>query len=384
MMLRRLKQGENLLTRPLWERVFEEDTEAFVEYYYTEKIKDNDIYVIETDGAIRSMLHLNPYTLHVGQKEQASRYIVGVATDILCRGQGYMTELLKKSMRDMYTAQIPFTFLMPASEKIYYPHHFRFIYAADQWEASVALADQFEQAINADLLLTNAMKASERAGGKTELRRAEAVDCKRMSEFAEYLLQDTCQVYAKRDRRYYERLLKEQLSQKGGIMIAEEDDSVKGMFLYEEEGGFSVREPLTAPGYESVFEELGISLSKKPKRRPVIMARLLHVETLLSCMVCWEEMNVKFWLVDPLIQENNKLFMIKGNCEYLVVRTKAAAVKPEDDVQLISISALASILFGYKSLEAIEKEEQETFSDEFKREMRKLVPLQNVFLNEIV
>ena len=66
-----------------------------------------------------------------------------------------------------------------------------------------------------------------------------------------------------------------------------------------------------------------------------------------------------------------------------MVRTKPA-VKPEDDVQLISISALASILFGYKSLEAIEKEEQETFSDEFKGEMRKLVPLQNVFLNEIV
>lgn len=381
MILKRLKQSENLLTRPLWERVFEEDTQAFVEYYYTEKIKDNDIYVIETDGAIRSMLHLNPYVLHVGQREVVGRYIVGVATDILCRGQGYMTELLKKSMRDMYTAQLPFTFLMPADEKIYYPHHFRFIYAAEQWE--IELISEDKEKIHADLLLTNAMKASERTGNKTELRKAEAVDCKRMAEFAEYLLLDTCQVYVKRDRRYYERLLEEQMSQKGGIMIAEEDDSVKGMFLYDDEAGFSVREPLTAPGYETVFEELGIRFIKKPKKKPIIMARLLYIEMLLSCMVCWEDMNVKFWLVDPLIQENNKLFMIKGNCEHLVVRTKPA-VKPEDDVQLISISALASILFGYKSLEAIEKEEQETFSDEFKQEMRKLVPLQNVFLNEIV
>lgn len=383
MILKRLKQSENLLTRPLWERVFDEDTQAFVEYYYTEKIKDNDIYVIETDGAIRSMIHLNPYVLHVGPREVAGRYIVGVATDILCRGQGYMTELLKKSMRDMYTAHLPFTFLMPADEKIYYPHHFRFIYAAEQWRISLCPDDETEQEIHAELLLTNAMKASERAGNKIELRRAEKVDCKRMSEFAEYLLRDTCQVYAKRDRRYYERLLEEQISQKGGIMIAEEDDSIKGMFIYDDEAGFSVREPMTAPGYESVFEELGIRFEKQPKKKPIIMARLLHIETLLSCMVCWEEMNVKFWLVDPLIQENNKLFMIKGNCEHLVVRTKPA-VKPEDDVQLISISALASILFGYKSLEAIEKEEQETFSDEFKCEMRKLVPLQNVFLNEIV
>lgn len=383
MMLRRLKQGENLLTRTLWERVFEEDTREFADYYYTEKIKDNDIYVIETDGAIRSMLHLNPYILHVGPREVPSRYIVGVATDILCRGQGYMTELLKKSMRDMYTAQLPFTFLMPADEKIYYPQHFRFIYAAEQWEMAEPAVEDGGQEIHAELLLTRAMEASERAGAKVELRKAEFVDCKRIGEFAEYLLRDSWQVYAKRDRRYYERLFKEQQSQNGGIMIVEEDDAVKGIFLYEDEGTFSVREPLTAPGYEQIFDDLGIHFKKKPKKKPMIMARLLHVETLLSCMVCWEEMNIKFWLVDPLIQENNKLFMIKGNCEHLVVRTKPA-VKPEDDVQLISISALTSILFGYKSLEAIEKEEQETFSEEFKRELRKLVPLQNVFLNEVV
>ena len=82
-------------------------------------------------------------------------------------------------------------------------------------------------------------------------------------------------------------------------MIAEEDVSIKGMFIYDDEAGFSVREPMTAPGYESVFEELGIRFEKQPKKKPIIMARLLHIETLLSCMVCWEEMNVKFWLVDP-------------------------------------------------------------------------------------
>lgn len=381
MILRKLKPRERLLTRPLWQQVFEEDTEDFLDYYYTEKIKDNEIYVIETEGDIRSMLHLNPYLLRLGRKEEAGCYIVAVATDVLHRGQGYMKELLKKAMRDMYTAKLPFTFLMPADEKIYYPHHFRYIYSADQWKVRCVDEEAEKQKITAQLLIDTADRKAMTAGSKVRLMKAVHDDAGRIAEFAESLLRDTCQVYAKRNRSYYERLIKEQASEKGGIMLAVDNEVIRGTFLYDEEKGFNVREPLTAPGYEQVFEELGLNFVKEQKK-PVIMARILHLETLLSCMVCWEEMELKFWLADPLIQENNKLFMIKGNCEHLVVRTRPAAKKEE--VQRISISALTSILFGYKSLEAIEKEEQETFSEEFKEEVRKLVPLKNIYLNEIV
>ena len=53
-------------------------------------------------------------------------------------------------------------------------------------------------------------------------------------------------------------------------------------------------------------------------------------------------------------------------------------------MQKISIDALTSILFGYKTLEKIEEEEQETFSAEFKEAISKIEPLQRVFINEIV
>ena len=63
MKIRKLETGEKLNTRKLYEEVFSEDSKDFVDYYYEEKVKDNQIYVVEEDGEIQAMLHLNPYEL---------------------------------------------------------------------------------------------------------------------------------------------------------------------------------------------------------------------------------------------------------------------------------------------------------------------------------
>ena len=97
-----------------------------------------------------------------------------------------------------------------------------------------------------------------------------------------------------------------------------------------------------------------------------------------------EEMDLEFVLYDPIIRENNCLFMLKGNEEHLVVRTRTAHTGKDDAVQKISIDALTSIVFGYKELEKIEEEEKEIFSAEFKEEISKLMPFSPVFINEIV
>ena len=63
---------------------------------------------------------------------------------------------------------------------------------------------------------------------------------------------------------------------------------------------------------------------------------------------------------------------------------KIIKISVYEDVQKISIDALTSVLFGYKTLEKIEEEEQETFSAEFKEAISKIEPLKRVFINEIV
>ena len=90
MLLRKMKPEEHPLTRPLWEKIFTEDSNDFLDYYYNNKTKNNEIYVIETDGEIRSMLQLNPYHLVAGTKEVPGRYIVAVATDSFYRGKGFL------------------------------------------------------------------------------------------------------------------------------------------------------------------------------------------------------------------------------------------------------------------------------------------------------
>ena len=61
MELRRLEEQEHQKTRKLWEEVFSDDTRAFLDYYYFIKTRENEIWVIEEDGEIQSMLQLNPY-----------------------------------------------------------------------------------------------------------------------------------------------------------------------------------------------------------------------------------------------------------------------------------------------------------------------------------
>ena len=86
MILRKLDKSEHGKTRPLWEEVFTEDTKEFLDYYYYIKTRDNQIYVVEEEEQICSMLQLNPYRLKVGNKELPSAYIIAVATKEVCRG----------------------------------------------------------------------------------------------------------------------------------------------------------------------------------------------------------------------------------------------------------------------------------------------------------
>ncbi len=79
-------------------------------------------------------------------------------------------------------------------------------------------------------------------------------------------------------------------------------------------------------------------------------------------MVCKEEMDLEFVLYDPIIRENNRLFMLKGNEEHLVVRTRTAHTGKDDAVQKISIDALTSIVFGYKELKRLKRKKRRSFS----------------------
>lgn len=300
MRLRKLEQKEHIKTRVLWEENFSEDTEQFLDYYYAIKTADNEILVMEEDDDIIAMLHLNPYRMRMNNEIYPTNYIVAVATDVKHRKRGIMGQLLKQAMRIMYDRKEPFTFLMPAAEAIYYPYDFRYVYS---------------------------QKAGKVYGKNTEddveIKPAKAEDYAKVAEFANGFLKDY-QVVAHRDAKYYKTLSAEQHSESGQVMMILKQGELVGLFCYAKGESFEIREPLF---YEeknflkAVYlltgdeKEVVKCIGYGDRRQPIIMARILHLETFLKSIMLKENIDVYIELQDDYIEENNGIFHIAGTVE---------------------------------------------------------------------
>lgn len=268
--VRKLKPEEHIRTRELWERIFTEDTPEFLDYYYSVKVKDNEIYVIEDEGAIVSMLHLNPYTMRVGEKQYQTHYIVAVATDERYRKRGFMAALLNQSMKDMAERGEPFTFLMPAAEAIYLPFGFRYIY----WQGRSAITG-----VN-------------RPNCALSMEHATEKDCAEIAEFANTCL-EKYRVVTWRDACYYKTVLAEQRSENGGILLVRKEGCLVGVLPYAKEETLECREPLFVKraDLEAAIYHLTGSETKavlctgygSEEKKPMIMGRILNEKVFFRC-----------------------------------------------------------------------------------------------------
>lgn len=364
MNLRKLEKKEHEKTRRLWEKIFTEDTKAFLDYYYTRKMADNEIYVIEEGESICSMLQLNPYQLRINQSCFSANYIIAVATDERYRRRGWMGLLLKQAMRQMYERREPFTFLMPAAEAIYYPYDFRFVYRQQQ----------------------SKLTGKEKKEGAPEIVFAEERDCAYLAAFANDYLKEK-QVVTVRDENYYRTLLAEQKSEQGGIVIARKKKNMVGMYCYAKGEQYEIREPLFL--HEDDFlhavykltgnatEQVKCSAYGAERKVPMIMARILHLETFLKSFCLKENVDFYMEVADDFIEENNQVFHIAGNMSEGVISVERSG-KREDSCGTIPIGELTSRLFGYPL------EEDTDLQKELRENLEKFIPLSKVFLNEVV
>ena len=143
--VRYLTQQEKIRSRALYEEMFWEDEAAFVDAYYKYKGAFNRVLVLEEQGELLSMLHLNPYRFWMQGALVESSYIVAVATRPAYRHQGCMRRLLEKALEDLYGEGQPFAFLMPAKEAIYTPFGFRFMKNQDEEKFSAASMEALQK-----------------------------------------------------------------------------------------------------------------------------------------------------------------------------------------------------------------------------------------------
>ena len=310
-------------TRTLWEEVFYEDSVQFTDYYFENKATKNIGYVIG-QAPYDAMMFRTPYTLQIGEVQNEISYIVGVATRKECRHRGCMRELLMHSFREMYQEKNPFTFLMPANPAIYEPFDFKYIYERDVWELKepgrvVPILESLtfqekECELRAAELVENDSKLYEINTKLDGLYSVSSLQRKipefpimeNLAEFANQYLKEYYNIYVHRDTAYYEIQLKESEAQNGDIYVLFEQGKIKAFFLYAKEG-----EEIFIQ--EVIEEKEGMLdfLQKVEKKKPIIMARIIHLEEMMKLVCSKEKKTMVIEIEDELITENAGVYKWK-------------------------------------------------------------------------
>lgn len=195
----------------LWKNNFE-DSEEYTEYYFEHRWREASTFI--SDGV--SMVNLNPYDLNFCGNKIRVHYIVGVCTEASYRRLGYMNMLLRESLIYLRDKGETFTYLMPASEKIYIPYDFTGIYPV---KAAVLDTEDVKGSLSEDCICKEYMSLSDN-------------DKETFLEFVNKKLEKQFDCYVVRDMHYFESLYYGAESEKGDVLTFWNKNRCIGYFYY--------------------------------------------------------------------------------------------------------------------------------------------------------
>ncbi|NDV45439.1 GNAT family N-acetyltransferase [Paludibacter sp. 221] len=114
--------------RRMWEACFD-DSPAFVDFYFSEKYRNENTLLYSEGGAAVASLQMIPYQFSFYGEEVSSLYISGACTLPEWRNRGYMGKLLSEAFGAMRKKHIPLSILIPAEDWLY-GYYARYGYAA--------------------------------------------------------------------------------------------------------------------------------------------------------------------------------------------------------------------------------------------------------------
>ena len=350
--MRWLTEEEKPATRVLWQEMFPEDSEAFLDYYYREKVPDSDISAEEDAGELVSMIQWNPYPLWVRGNHWDSRYLVGVATRPSHRHRGLMASQIRGGLAHWRRQGMPFVWLMPADPAIYQPFGFRYVYR--QWEGRLPESGEAVLEGNASAALSGLQAIPGREETAWTFRALEPEEDGWAAAFLMEELSRRYRVFPERTAAYLSRLRREVASENGGLAVAERNGQPAAFVAFwPEEEAVEVREMVLAETALPDILRLGRTETPEIRRRraglldalrhylaelyprqysressriggmlpvklvntgwlgearPAIMARIVHLERFLSAIRSCERRTVRLQVYDPLLPENQGIF----------------------------------------------------------------------------
>ena len=322
------KAVENQRARKLYEEIFDEDSPAFVDYYFRVKAAENEIFVVENEKQeILATLHLNPYEMMFCGERVKTNYIVAVATRADCRHQGMMRSLLQASLQEMYRREETFTWLMTAAEAIYRPFGFRLIYEKNKMTVT---ADVLRRAETDEKWQIH---SDQEVSGDIFCEEAKKEDLAELACFAEKQLSKLAEVYTVHDIAYFEQRMQEVECEGGSLILLRKEKEICGYFLAlkkdREAWEIVVEDAVQKKAFPAVLHWFGESKEKctftafpqiweqyaQSENVPAIMGRIVHLERFVCCLKIKKEQEWKIRLTDSLIPENNGYFIIKTGIE---------------------------------------------------------------------
>jgi len=400
----------------LWQECFG-DSKEYTDFYFQWKVKDNQILNIYKNDSLCSMLHLNPYTLTVGEQQVRTNYIVGVATKKDERRQGLMKILLEKALHQMYQENMPFTYLMPAAEAIYSPYDFRVVYEQKPWnkfmKATIQnLREQHKSLNDYKDIIVKPLSIEDK-------------DCiEELTTFCNGRLSKDYDIYVHRTPYYYERLINEMKSGFGEVLVCYKGNRILGYLSYMAEDTIYITEMITNPKEkDTILQVLGAYFEEdikkeihddKEHKSTTIMVRIVDFRTFIKSISATEEMHIIIKVVDDIIQENNGVYQLnftKKGCRVTttteepeitlniadVTRLFFGGMKKEEyDITntteeseiTLSIADVTSLSFGRMKKEEFIKQDSEVLPSIHNKDvfykLDKINKYNNVFINDVV
>ena len=222
-----INEHERPLARALWERIFPEDTQAFLDAFFALKgdnvilgVRESEVSPRGAADCLAAMIHLDPCRLVFGRvagepNVVGADYVVGVSTLPEYRRRGLMAALLHEAFARGAARKDPFIFLMPANEQVYLPFGFRTVYRQTNHLAADA----------------DALAAAGRIAGPD--------DCAALAEAASGILAASRDTYLVRDEHYFRELIAEMGAEDGKVLRLPEGYLC---FWPNDDGGALVRE----------------------------------------------------------------------------------------------------------------------------------------------
>lgn len=347
--IRYLKQEEKNRTKVLYETCFPEDSPAFVDYYYTHRVLDNRILVMEQEGGAslpKVMVHLNPYRFSVCGQETEAPYLVAVAADQAVRRQGKMSMVLSKALRDMALEQSPFAFLIPANPRVYRSSGFVFVsteqysrYGTRQEGPLILVKNSREKEPDLqaaeleqkDRVLDTRKPAASKTLIRKErmffMKKAAAADIPEIAAFSDHLLEQEYDVSLRKTRADYKRMLAELACEDGGILLLMETSAgqneegsrklsvLRGVLSYGKADDALELKDLLVPlaDWEIARQLLAMHF---PHEKIVIpemkfMVRILNLQALVPLLKSNRDISRRIRVKDPLISANQGSFWIR-------------------------------------------------------------------------